>query len=279
MASKTEQVASLAHQADQVATKIADFLEGLDFGEWARPSACTDWTVAELVGHLVLVEALLSGGVNRGLRGDNGLPPQAEGRLEGWRDYRSREIRRLGGLAPAELLALYRAGLEPMRTALGRLASGEDNPAGGWHPWGVQPLEWFAGQWLVEVALHDWDIRVGADPSARVRPQSFAGLGPEMRARMGRCFRPELAPPVRGVVRIALEGTAPYAWLARLSEHGLELLDDGAAEPDATISSDPGSYALVQTGRRSVADLGDERWRVSGNLELATGLAGALRGY
>jgi uncharacterized protein (TIGR03083 family) len=279
MVSTAGQVGSLAAQADRVAVKIAEYLQELPYGEWSAPSACAAWSVAELVAHLVLVEALLGGSVNRGLRGDNGLPPQANGSLAGWRDYRAGEIRRLGGLPPSDLLTLYRSGLEAIRPALARLAAGEDHPGGGWHPWGVQSLPWFAGQWLVEVSLHDWDLRVGRDPAAEVRADSFAGLGPELRARMARCFQPDLAQGARGTVRIALDGPPAYAWLARVEASGLTPLDDGAAEPDATIATDTGRYALVQTGRRVPGDFAGPAWRVSGDAALAERVIGALRGY
>jgi uncharacterized protein (TIGR03083 family) len=280
MVSTADQVASLAGQADRVAVKIAEYLEELPFAEWSGPTGCADWSVAQLVAHLVLVEALLGGSINRGLRGDHGLPPQANGSLAGWRDHRAAEIRRLGELAPSELLALYRSGLETIRPALARLAAGEDHPGGGWHPWGVQSLPWFPGQWLVEVTLHDWDLRAERDPAAEVRADSFAGLGPQMRARMARCFQAQLAQGARGVVRIALDGPPAYAWLTRVAADGLELLDDGAAEPDATIATDPGRYALVQTGRRAPsAFAGTDRWRVSGDANLADQVVGAMRGY
>lgn len=281
MSGKTD-LAAVTYQAGRVARAIGDYLEALPPAEWARPSACAGWSVSDLVGHLILVEALIGGSVERGLRGDSGPPPQAAAGLAAWQEYRAAEIARLGGLAPAELAAAFRAGLGSVEGQLARLAGGEGLGQGlrGWHPWAIQPLEWFPGQWLVELGLHDWDIRVAADPRAEVSPAVQAGLGPEMRARMARCFRQELADGASGVVRIQLVGDRPTAWLARLAEGELTLLDDGQARPDATLEADPGTYALVQTGRRSAGDLGaGGRWRVTGDERLVEKVVAAFRGY
>jgi uncharacterized protein (TIGR03083 family) len=273
-------MASLVRQADEVATGIVRYLEGLPGAEWTRPSDCAGWRVADLVGHLILVEELLGGSITRGLQGDSGPPPQAAGGLEGWRQWRSSEIARLGGLPPAELLGQFAAGLEPMRRALADLAATDASGKSGWHPMGVQVLSWFPGQWLVELALHDWDMRVATDPNAQVNPAALPGLGPEMRIRMPRCFKPDPGSGRRGIVRISLDGAAPVAWLAHFDPHALEVLDEGATEPAATIRTDPGSYAIVQTRRRP-ADFFEQRgrWRVDGDSSLADYLAASFTGY
>src|SRR5437764_13960039 len=100
-----------------------------------------------------------------------------------------------------------------MDEALGRLATADARPGpprAGWHPTrGVQPLPWFARQWLVEIALHDWDIRVAGDSAAEVDPAPPPGLGPAMRDRLPVCFRPETAPTLAGIVRITLGRPGP----------------------------------------------------------------------
>jgi uncharacterized protein (TIGR03083 family) len=277
-------VASLTSQADRVAADLIEYLRALPRGGWAGPSDCAGWTVAAVVGHLVLVEELLGGSISRGLSGDSGPAPQAAGGPDAWREYRSREIARLGGLPPAELVDQLAAGLNVMDEALGRLATAEATAGprrAGWHPTrGIQPLAWFAGQWLVEIALHDWDIRVAGDPAAELNTAALPGLGPEMRDRMPVCFKPGPAAKLAGIVRIELDGPSPLDWLARLGDGALTLLGDGADEPDATIRTDPGAYALAQTRRRPAAAFKARgRWRVSGDGALAEGLAAAFAGY
>jgi uncharacterized protein (TIGR03083 family) len=278
--SDSHRVASLASQASEVAQGLADYLGRLPSTEWPKPSDCEGWPIAAVVGHLVLVEALIGSSISRGLQGDSGPPPEGVSGPEAWREHRAREIARLSALTPPELLAQFQSGLDTIQEPLAKLASGEGHDALGWHPNGIQRLPWFAGQWLVEVSLHDWDIRVSRDPTARVNPVAWPGLGPEMRARMPRCFKPKPSLDQNGIVRVDLSGRPRVAWLARIGDGQLELLTDGAAEPDTTIQTDAGSYALVQTARRPAWVFEQTgQWRVDGDVELAERLAASFVGY
>jgi hypothetical protein len=228
-----------------------------------------------------MVEGLLSSSIIRGVEGSAAPPPLvAEQGLAAWREFRTGEIARLGGLPSAELVTQLRSGLADMRRALDRLAAAGSAVGGGWHPAGVQPLTWFPGQWLVEVALHDWDIRVAADPTARVSPLVESGLGPEIRSRMSRCFQAERAPGLNGVLAVDLGPDAATAWQARFTDGVLELIESGALPADATLHTDAGTYALVQTARRPAEQFkGTERWRVEGNAELVEQVCAAFKGY
>jgi uncharacterized protein (TIGR03083 family) len=280
-------VSRLVSQADSIAADLAAYLESLPAERWELPSDCAGWSVAGVVAHLVLVEALLGTNVERGLRGESGPPPEAAD-LAAWRDIRARELQRLSALPPSELLAEFRAGSETMREALTRTSAPEAAGLRAWHPSGPQPIAWFAGQWLIEVGLHDWDLRVALDESAEIHQALLPSLGDQMRARVPRCYKPAQDSPANGIVRIELQprsGVADTAapstaWLVRLSGSSVELLDDGAATPDATIQSDPAAYALVQTGRRPASLFRQQdRWRISGQTALADQLTESFRGY
>jgi uncharacterized protein (TIGR03083 family) len=214
----------LLAQADAVAAEMATFLESLPADQWSRESACVGWSIANVVGHLVLVEQLVGGSVTRGLRGDSGPAQQALAGLDAWRTYRQNEIQRLGKLAPTELVELFVSGLPTVQEPLRELGSSDPGDRLGWHPSGQMPLSWFGGQWLVEIALHDWDIRSAVDSTARVSSAAEAGLGPEMRDRMPRCVSTDRLGDASGVVTIVLEGaTGRCAWRARLDSEGVEV--------------------------------------------------------
>lgn len=267
---------SVMEQADAVADGLDAYLAALPSDRWTRPSDCAGWSVADIVSHLVLVQQLLGGSVTRGLRGDPGPQPGIDG-PEAWRAYRAREITRLSALPTAELRVAFRDGLGPLRRTMAEVPGAEPSLR-GWHPAGPQLLAWFPGQWLVEVALHDWDLRVALDPEATPNQAAHSALGPEMRARLPRCYRPEDGTARDGLVRIDLDGSTP--WLARLSGGSLQTLDDGAARPDATIRTDAGSWALAQTARRPAAYFAERgRWRTSGDAALADHLAASFAGY
>jgi uncharacterized protein (TIGR03083 family) len=271
-------IAALTGQADTVAQATFEMLEGLPATEWSRPSDCAGWTVANIAAHLVLVEALLGGSVNRGLEGDSGPPPQAQAGPTSWMEYRTRRIAELGVLSPDQLLIQLRSGRAELLDAFGRLAAA-DAPAGlGWHPRSVFPLTWFPGQWLVEISLHDWDIRAPVDPEADLHPAARASLVGEMRARLNFCFKPDRAGALSGIVRV--DCGADGAWLVRVANGQAEALDDGTSAPDATITTDGGTYALVQTARRPASLFAERgRWQVSGDVALTDGLIKSFSGF
>jgi hypothetical protein len=228
------------------------------------------------VAHLVLVEFLLSTSLTRALDGDSSPLPESGGTVEGWRAYRTAEIARLSAQPIDQLLAAYRAGLKPVAEAQAKLLAARDGSRPGWHPAGLRPATWFPGQWLVEIALHDWDLRVALDREARVNPAAAAALGPEMRSRMPSCVNREKAVGLDGSVRIALADST--SWLARITAGRLETADDG--QPDATIETDAGSYALAQTARRPASFFAERgRWQTQGDRALVDGLAAAFVGY
>ena len=272
--------ASLVEQADRVAAELETYLAELPTREWARPSDCPDWTVAHVAAHLVGAATGFAESVQRGLVGESGPPPEAAAGLEAYRAYRAQRLEEQAALSPSELLAQLRQALVTLRWALLEVATDPPPSGRGWHSTGQQPLPWFAGHWLVEVSLHDWDIRVAADPDARVNPAAHLGLGPLMRERLVRCYKPGPDLEPRGVVRIALDGEAPCRWLVRLAGASAEVLDDRAGRAQATIRTNPGTYALVQTSRRPAEIFeASGRWRVEGEAALAAALAAAFKGY
>ena len=92
-----------------------------------------------------------------------------------------------------------------------------------------------------------------------------------MRARLDFCFKPDRADGLQGVVRV--DCGADGAWLVRVANAQAEALDDGAVVADATITTDGGTYALVQTGRRPASIFAERgRLQVSGDTTLAEGL-------
>ena len=221
-----------------------------------------------------------AGSIERGLRGDASPPAASAGGSEAARAARMARIARLAASPPAELLGEVQRGLGRLGRALDASVAANRPETPTWHRLGLMPLAWWPGQSLVEVSLHDWDIRVATDPEALVAPVALPGLAGEMRARMLRCFKPQSPEGLDGVVRVSLVGEAPLAWLGRLQVGALEVLDDGIASPDASIETDAGSYALVQTTRRPVEWFTSRgRWQGTGDEALASRLTAAFSGY
>src|SRR5204863_5662803 len=128
-------------------------------------------------------------------------PPLAasEG-VQAWRAARTARQQAALTQTPSELIAWYRRAVGALDAELDAIPSA-DPAARGWHPIGSQPLAWIQDQWLFELALHDWDIRVALDSAAEVRPAVQSAFARTLPGRIGRGFGGGDDPALAGVYR------------------------------------------------------------------------------
>lgn len=257
-------------------------LEKLPPEAWGRPSDCAGWSVAQLVVHQTQVAELLADSLARARGGDAGPPPRAAEGVQAWRAWRTGEMTRRAAQPPGEVLAGYRAAADALERELDRLG-GAPREARGWHPAGPQPLEFFPDQWLFELALHDWDLRVVDDPAAELRPECQAQFARTLPPRLGRSLGPTPDPAVAGRYRVELATaeSPPFTWLATVAASGVEVTESAGADgADVTIRSDPAAFGLVMTNRRPAAGFAAAaRWRADGDPARAEAFARAFKSY
>ena len=258
---------------------LAD-MEALPAATWQQPSDCAGWTIAGAFIHMVQVSELLGDSLARGRAGDPGPPPLAasEG-VQAWRTARTARQQLALTQSPSELVAWYRRGVGALEAELDAIPSA-DPGARGWHPIGAQPLTWIQDQWLFELALHDWDIRVALDPAADVRPSVQGAFARTLPGRLGRGFGGD-DPAAAGTYRIEMQAEPPMIFTLQAGSGGLGVLPgDGTASPDVTIVTDPSAFGLVCTNRRPVSRFVEGgRWRASGDTARADAFARAFKSY
>jgi uncharacterized protein (TIGR03083 family) len=117
-------------------TSFADYLDGLSPGDWDKPSLCSDWTVKDLVAHVVA--------------GSKSTPPRFLGDLasSGFNFHKAtaKALRREVDRPPAELAGTLRANAarktQPGRTMVGEtVVHSEDVRRALGHPSGQHPQE------------------------------------------------------------------------------------------------------------------------------------------
>ncbi len=59
------------------ATRLGDFLTGLDEQMWTRDSACESWVIGDVVAHLAAGAATWANSITRAVAGDSG-PPEGQ---------------------------------------------------------------------------------------------------------------------------------------------------------------------------------------------------------
>jgi uncharacterized protein (TIGR03083 family) len=259
---------------------VAD-METLPANAWQQPSDCAGWTIAAAFIHVVQVSELLGDSLARGRAGDPGPPPlaAAEG-VPAWRAARTERQQAALTRSPAELLAWYAQSVGALVAELDAIPSAAPD-AQGWHPIGSRPLAWIQDQWLFELALHDWDIRVALDPSAEVRTSAQAAFARTLPGRLERGFGGGDDPALAGIYRAELTAEHPFVITLQVGEGGLTTLpDEGSRPPDVTIRTDPSAFGLVTTNRRPVARFAEAgRWQATGDAARADGFARAFNSY
>ncbi|MCC7368960.1 MAG: maleylpyruvate isomerase family mycothiol-dependent enzyme [Chloroflexi bacterium] len=254
-------------------------MAGLPAATWQQPSDCEGWTIAAALIHCAQVAELLGDSIARGRTGDPGPPPLAA--AEGVAAFRAaRAARQQEALkqSPAELLDWYRQASAAIAAELDAIPS---TPAGaqGWHPIGAQPLVWVQDQWLFELALHDWDIRVALDPAAEVRTATQAAFARTLPARFGRGFGGADDAALAGVYRVELQAGDPLTVTFQIGNGAVAAVGNDAT-PDVTIVTDPSAFGLVMSNRRPVERFASGgRWQVRGDAARADAFARAFKSY
>jgi uncharacterized protein (TIGR03083 family) len=254
-------------------------MQALPASAWSQPSDCEGWTIAAALIHIAQVAELLGDSVARGRTGDPGPPPlaAAEG-VQAWRAARAARQQLALTQTPAEILAWYRQATDAIHAELDLIPAAPVD-AQGWHPIGARPLAWVQDQWLFELALHDWDIRVALDPAAEVRAETQAALARTLPSRLGRGFSGADDPALAGTYLVELQASEPLSVTIAVGGGTVDA-ETASGTPDATIVTDPSAFGLVVTNRRPVERFSEAgRWQVSGDAARADGFARAFKSY
>ena len=159
--------------------RFQDYLKNLPDSEWSRQSACDEWTVADVVAHLVGNSEFYAGTVARGLKGDSSPP---EGRPEAGTGHPS-----ISGeaLAKSSVAARERLGDKLLETYLEKdnhlinLLTGlgpQDQLKLCYHPGSIVPAGNFVDLRFKEVILHEWDIRSAIEEKAGLSASGLASM-------------------------------------------------------------------------------------------------------
>ena len=165
----TSQTSEIVETVIGEASRLRDFLSGLDAQTWASDSTCEGWTIEDVVSHLAGNAGGWASNITRAVAGDSG-PPEGQSFLPPGEKAShptgpaARASRRESG---TQLLDAFIAGHDRLRKVLLDL-SDEDLGKPCFHRRGALPVKGYLGIQLQELALHGWDIRSGLDSAAEL---------------------------------------------------------------------------------------------------------------
>ena len=263
------------------ASRLRDFLTGLDAQTWQSDSTSEGWTIEDVVAHLAGSAGGWATNIARAISGDAG-PPEGQSFLPtGVRASHptgpaARESRQKSG---PQILDDFIAGHERLRNVLGTLRDEDwDKPC--FHRRGVRPIKAYLGIQLQELALHGWDIRWGLDGAAELWPGSLAALVDLVPRWIGIAFAPALDLPTP--VRYRLDVSSPVAVHEDLVVYGdgYKTETSDTEDADATFHGNTGNYILLMFGRLQVERaVADGRLSVDGSMERAKDFNAWFKGF
>ena len=231
---------------------LYSYLRTLKDEGWSRPSACDGWRVCDVTAHLIITTDFQSGMVREGLAGkamvineDAGVSPQSR------RDAIARGAIELRERLGASLLESFTQHYDSLFRLLNSLRPEQLNlparhPVG---PEGKVTVGTYIDLVVLETALHGWDIRWAASPSARLSDQSIPVLMEYAEPWLRRILHPKTTSGE--VYRYRFQVSAMKARDLVVEGHGLAETSASGSAPTATLHCDANTFLLLHFGRLS----------------------------
>ena len=151
----TRQTSNLVKTVIAEASRLQDFLSGLDVRAWANDSTCEGWTIEDVVAHLAGSAEGWATNITRAVAGDAG-PPEGQSFLppgERASHPTGPAVRQSRQQSGTQILDAFTAGHDRLQKALKILGDKDwDKPC--FHRRGALPVKAYLGIQLQELALH-----------------------------------------------------------------------------------------------------------------------------
>ena len=248
MPSIEQQVELVKTLVNGIHTRVAS----LSPEQLARPSACADWQVHDVLSHLIGGAERQADSMRRGRAGDSGPAPgftpmdsTAMSATNAQRDIQRRE--QLGG----GLLAAYDAAYADLQREIDAIGPNDwETPC--WHlRRGAISAADYLELRIQELAIHDWDMRHGLEDSPQLNADCVSTLLSATPKWLGMCFRPgeKLDAPV--VYEFDLAPPHETSIIVRVQGDSFDLLTEEAAPERWTVCAEAPAFLLFIYGRIS----------------------------
>jgi uncharacterized protein (TIGR03083 family) len=266
-----EQLANIPVVARETA-RLAQAFRSWPQSYWSRPAYCPGWTVADAVAHIATGGDFYAQVLTSGRSGAPTLPWGASTQEE-FRAARQAAGQKLLDGGPAALVAGFEQGGARLQAVLESLQEADLTKV-ALHPRGLIPLGWWIGMRLLELSVHDWDMRQPHETHAHLSPTALPAL---------LCSMPEIQ---LHLLERRVTGDLDGVYVLRAGDVAWGLTIQGktvtyqAAAPTAcaaSLSTDAESMILLTVGRADVAEkLQSAALTITGNTEQGKQLCATL---
>ncbi len=247
--------------------RLSSLWRGFGEEEWNRETFCPGWTAAHAISHVTTGGDFYGNSIRRAIDGLPSEPPYGKDAKEFW------AIRKVKGdelmaLPRGEMMDIFDSSAAKLQIELERITDGDLDKL-GYHPRGLNDIRAWIGMRLVELVVHDWDVRRGPDPASRVTPQGVEGMIVFMPGFVVRLFNLRDKQPFTG--RFHFRSAGPdLEWTLEVDGEKAAASPEISGEYQATIEADGEAHLLLPYGRlkREKAEA-EGQLRVEGDLSLA----------
>lgn len=247
---------SPAERVEILRQEVAAFKErvaALSPEDWARPSACEGWSVADVVAHLCGQAFALN--VSRGLQGDSSPPPGAAEVTDHNEDEFARNIFQRAFNTRAEfgdrLQEVLFQRLDEVVALFDTVEAGQWDNLCYWPP-GPEPVHTMLDMRISELTMHAWDVCSRFDPGYRLSDGSVRVLMDTVNRAARRAFRPDPTIPAPQVYRFVIDRPAEARYeLVIANEEIILRSGEGEERADVIFTCDGETYVMVMYGRLS----------------------------
>jgi uncharacterized protein (TIGR03083 family) len=277
----TSQTSNLVETVIGEASRLQEFLSGLDAQTWASDSTCEGWTIEDVVSHLAGSAGGWASNITRAVAGDAG-PPEGQSFLPpGERASHptgpaARESRQQ---SETQILESFTAGHDRLQKVL-EILGDEDWDKPCFHRRGALPVKAYLGIQLQELALHGWDIRWGLDSGAELWDGPLPALVDMVPRWLRTAFTPGLDLPTP--VRYRFDVSSPVAVHEDLlvNDDAYQAGPSGPEHADAVFRCNTGNYILLMFGRLQVERaVADGRLSIDGSQDQAKNFNAWFKGF
>ena len=263
------------------ASRLRDFLAGLDEDQWSRNSSCEGWSVADVAGHLSAGANTWANSIARAVDGDSGPPagqtPLASG--ERGSEVIAQTAISYRQEAGGSLMEKFSAGYEALRQCLAKLKE-EDWEKPCYHRRGPMPIRDFVALRVQELAVHGWDIRWGIDDSAVLGEEPLALLAGRVPRWLRTAFSPGLGLSVPVRYRFDVAGPVAVKEDVVVNANEFQIENPGYGEADTVFRCNTGNYILLIYGRLDVNEASrNGRLEITGSVEQAVNFNSWFKGF
>jgi uncharacterized protein (TIGR03083 family) len=215
-------------------------------GAWDAPTACENWKVKDVIGHLVDTTEGYFRAFDTAKSG--GTAPDAHGLLV-MHELAGSSAQQFGNLTQAEMMTRVRADLDQMMGILQPLTAEEWGGMIVSHAYmGPLPAWFYAAGQLMDYGVHTWDIRQGSGRSHAIPADAADLLVPFMFILWQSTIKPDAdLTPFQIGVRVS--GRNAGDTVVSICEGGMTYEPGAIDDLPAILDFDPGSLVLTAFGR------------------------------